>query len=95
MFLFLQIFNWMGRFSNVIERARAAEVAATILFKKVPYYLTLEFLLALPHRVPTPPAPLPLRVAEAGKNQLNEEITPLLPTRILPNHISNFGHAAL
>jgi hypothetical protein len=28
----------MGRFSNVIERARAAEVAATILFKKVlPY----------------------------------------------------------
>jgi hypothetical protein len=33
------------------------------------------------HRVPTPP-PLPLHVATEGKNHLNEEITPLLPTLI-------------
>jgi hypothetical protein len=33
----------------------------------------------LEHRVPTPP---PLRVAKAGRNHLNEEITPLLPTGI-------------
>jgi hypothetical protein len=37
-----QVFNWMGRFSNVIERARAAEVAATILFKKVTLQIRLE-----------------------------------------------------
>jgi hypothetical protein len=28
------------------------------------------------------PSPLPLRVAKAGKNHLNEEITPILPTGI-------------
>jgi hypothetical protein len=33
------------------------------------------------HRVPTP-SPLPLRVAKAGTNRLNKEITPLLPTGI-------------
>jgi hypothetical protein len=64
--LFLQIFNWMGRFSNVIERARAAEVAATILFKKVPYYRTLEFLLGLPHRVPNHPPP-PFSTCSGGR----------------------------
>jgi hypothetical protein len=41
-------------------------------------------------RVPSPP-PLPLRVAKAGRNNLNEEIPPLLPTGIggpiQPNHI--------
>jgi len=31
------------------------------------------------HRAPTP-SPPPLRVAKTGKNPLNEEITPLLPT---------------
>jgi hypothetical protein len=31
------------------------------------------------HRMLTPP-PLPLHVATAGKNRLNEEIIPLLPT---------------
>ncbi len=46
------------------------------------------------HRVPTPP--LPLRVAKAGRNHLNEEITPLLPTGIGQQYslaISNLGHA--
>jgi hypothetical protein len=34
------------------------------------------------HMVPTPPPPPPpLRVAKAGRNNLNEEITPLLLTR--------------
>jgi hypothetical protein len=33
------------------------------------------------HRVPTPP-PVPLHVATANKNHLNEEIVPLLPTEI-------------
>jgi hypothetical protein len=32
------------------------------------------------HRVATDPSPL--RVAKAGRNHLNEEITPLLPTGI-------------
>jgi hypothetical protein len=31
------------------------------------------------HKAPTPP---PQRVAKTGKNHLNEEITPLLPTGI-------------
>jgi hypothetical protein len=42
--------------------------------------------------------PLPLRVAKTGKNQLNKEITPLLPTGIgrrFSQTISNLGHAAL
>ena len=29
-----QIFNWQGKFSNVIERSRSAEIAASILQKK-------------------------------------------------------------
>ncbi len=33
------------------------------------------------HRAPTPSTP-PLRMAKTGKNHLNEEITPLLPTGI-------------
>jgi hypothetical protein len=40
----------------------------------------------------------PLRVAMTGKNHLNEEITPLLPTGIgerFIQTISNLGHAAL
>ncbi len=48
------------------------------------------------HRVPTP-TPLPLRVAKTGKNQLNEELTPLLPTGIgerFNQTISNLGHEA-
>jgi hypothetical protein len=48
------------------------------------------------HRVPTPP-PLPLRVAKAGRNNFNEEITPILPTGIGDRYsqtISNLGHAA-
>jgi hypothetical protein len=51
------------------------------------------------HRVPTPP-PLSPCVANAVKNHLNEEITPLLPTGIGGQYsysqtISNLGHAAL
>jgi hypothetical protein len=45
----------------------------------------------------TPP-PVPVRVAKTGKNHLNEEITPLLPTGIGERYsqtISNWGHAAL
>ncbi len=45
-----------------------------------------------------PPPPIPLRVAKAGRNNLNEEITPLLHTEIVERYsqtISNFGHAAL
>ncbi len=48
-------------------------------------------------RAPTP-SPPPLRVAKTGKNHLNEEITPLLPTGIgerFIQTISNLGHAAL
>ncbi len=53
----------------------------------------------LKHKVPTP-SPLPLRVAKAGGNNLNEEITTLLPTGIgerCSQTISNLnlGHAAL
>jgi hypothetical protein len=51
----------------------------------------------LTHRVPTPP--LPLGVAKAGINNLNEEITPLLPPagtgERYSQTISNLGHAAL
>jgi hypothetical protein len=39
--------------------------------------------------------PPPLRVAKTGKNHLNEEITPLLPTGIgerFSQTISNLGH---
>jgi hypothetical protein len=44
------------------------------------------------------PLHLPLRVAKAGRNHLNEEITPLLPTGIGERYsqtISNVGQAAL
>jgi hypothetical protein len=44
------------------------------------------------------PPPLPLHVATAGKNHLNKEITPLLPTGIAERccqTITNFGHAKL
>ncbi len=44
------------------------------------------------------PSPLPLRVATAGKNHLNEEIIPLLPGGIgerCSQTISNLGHAVL
>ncbi len=50
------------------------------------------------YMVPNPPPPLPLRVAKAGTNHLNEESTPLLPTGIGERYsqtISNLGHAAL
>jgi hypothetical protein len=46
-------------------------------------------------RLPPPP---PLHVAKTGKNHLNEEISPLLPTGIgekFSQTISNLGHAAL
>ncbi len=42
--------------------------------------------------------PPPPRVAKTGKNHLNEEITPLLPTGIgerFSQTISTLGHAAL
>ena len=29
-----QVFNWQGRFSNVIERSRSAEIAASVVQKK-------------------------------------------------------------
>jgi hypothetical protein len=48
-------------------------------------------------RGPTPP-PLPLHMAKTGRNHLNKEITPLLPTGIgerFSQTISNLGHAAL
>jgi hypothetical protein len=44
------------------------------------------------------PSPFPPRVAKAGKNHLNVEITTLLPTGIgerFSQTISNLGHAAL
>ncbi len=44
------------------------------------------------------PVPPPLRVAKAGGNHLNEEVNPLLPTRIGKRYsqtITNLGHAAL
>jgi hypothetical protein len=40
------------------------------------------------------PLPLPLRIAKAGRNNLNEEIIPLLPERYSQT-VSNLGHAAL
>jgi hypothetical protein len=49
------------------------------------------------HRVPTP-SHLPRRVAKAGRNHLNEEITPLFPTGIGEEYsqtISNLEHAEL
>jgi hypothetical protein len=49
------------------------------------------------HRALTP-SPSPLRVAKTGKNHLNEESTPLLPTGIgerFSQTIENLGHAAL
>jgi hypothetical protein len=45
-----------------------------------------------------PPPTLPRRVAKAGRNHLNEEITPLVPTgigEVYSQTISNLGHAAL
>jgi hypothetical protein len=42
--------------------------------------------------------PPPLRVAKTGKNHMNDEITPLLPTGIGEQYsqtMSNLGHAAL
>ena len=50
------------------------------------------------HRMPTPAPFLYVHVEKAGKNHLNEEITPFLPTRIGEQYcktISNLGHAAL
>jgi hypothetical protein len=44
------------------------------------------------------PPPPHLRVAKAGRNHLNEEITPFLPTGIGKRYrqtISNLGHGAL
>jgi hypothetical protein len=55
------------------------------------------YITRLGHRVPTS-FPLSLRLAKAGRNHLNEEITPLLPTGIGVQYcqtISNLGHAAL
>jgi hypothetical protein len=49
------------------------------------------------HRVPTP-IPPSSTLGKAGRNHLNEEITPLLPTGIGERYsqtISNLGHAAL
>jgi len=49
------------------------------------------------HRVPTPQPPSST-LGKAGRNHLNEEITPLLPTGIgerFSHTISNLGHAAL
>ena len=43
-----ELFNWQGKFSNVIERARSAEVALTILQKKVSFvFIFFLFLLVL------------------------------------------------
>ncbi len=53
--------------------------------------------LGFAHRVLTL-SPLPLRVAKAGRNHLDEEITPLLTTGIGERYsqiTSNLGHAAL
>ncbi len=61
--------------------------------------LTLAYGLAWnrdPHTGCRPP--LPLHVGTAGKNNLNEKITPLFPTGIGERYcraISNVGHAAL
>ncbi len=44
------------------------------------------------------PPPFPLSVAETGRNNLNEDITPLLPTGVgerCSQTISNLGHATL
>ncbi len=44
------------------------------------------------------PLPLPLHIATAGKNHLNADITPLLPSGIGARYcqtISNLGHALL
>ncbi len=70
-----------------------------------PPHLVTNYLLAyfsivrekgLTHRVPTP-SHLPLCVAKAGRNHLNEDITPLLPTGIGERYsqtISTLGLAA-
>ena len=55
-------------FTASFQMSRILLESKTPSWQKVPYH-TL--------RVPTLP-PLPLRVATAGKNHLNEEITPLL-----------------
>jgi hypothetical protein len=68
-------------------------------YARIPSLFFLHSLLPFLHliyRVPT--LPPPLHVATAGKNHLNEEITPLLPTGIGERYgqtISNLGHAAL
>jgi hypothetical protein len=51
--------------------------------------------LGLAHRVPSPP---PSTLVKAGRNHLNEEITPLLLIGIGERYsqtISNLGHVAL
>jgi hypothetical protein len=65
------------------------------------YYLTKKkenyFKVGFNHSTPTP-YPLPLHVAKTGRNHLNEEITPILPTGIgarFSQTISNLGHAAI
>jgi hypothetical protein len=55
-------------------------------------------ILGCTHRVPTPTPPPSFTRGKADRNQLNKEITPLLPTGIgeeLSQTISNLGHAAL
>jgi hypothetical protein len=52
---------------------------------------------ALNHRVPNPTPPSSTQ-GKAGRNHLNEEITPLLPKGIGEQYsqtISNLGHSAL
>ncbi len=55
-------------------------------------HLVLNMAAGLDHRMLTP-SPLPLRVPKAGRNHLNEEITPLLPTGIGERYSQR--HAAL
>ncbi len=76
-----------------VESGSATLPTGLLLFQKKDN----DFKEGLSHRAPTP-SPLPLRVAKTGKNKLDEEITPLLPTGIgerFSQTISNLGHAAL
>jgi hypothetical protein len=60
------------------------------------WYLAL--VMVVDQGVPTPIPSPSSTLGKAGRNQLNEEITPLLPTGIgerFSQTISNLGHAAL
>ncbi len=85
------VYSWVVRYTNPVSKNMYSVLHTTPISTLIPIctlcvYMWLGYSLHL-WRSPTgcrppPPTPLPLRVAKAGRNNLNNEITPLLPTWI-------------